>query len=274
MKDRATPVVSAERAGDSNRGNAIDMLGVDDGGDTTSASKGTTGRTGRAGLGAAVESEQSEIRVGLRMESIDELWDTNEEVGSDPSKVSPAPASPTPVKPAPSKSPPIAAPADSRTVSKVQLAAEAFRQKAGIRTPPAVVPMAPPSPAVQEAQVVVSPMVVLEDPLDLQEIKPESEVAAPKPEPTPLPRAPQENVLSLDAGYAVEFFSSAPSAIEQGVELEPDASRGPRHGRTPTQLARQQYLRRLVFKLMLGVIAFVALAILSLWYRGLLRIPR
>jgi hypothetical protein len=80
--------------------------------------------------------------------------------------------------------------------------------------------------------------------------------------------------LSLEVGYAVEFFSAEPPPLRPSeIEIEPEL--GPhsvRHVRTEQQLARQAYLRQLVLKLMLGAVVFVAIIAFMAWRRGLLHI--
>lgn len=97
--------------------------------------------------------------------------------------------------------------------------------------------------------------------------------AAPKPEtPTAAAQtAETPSVLSLDTDYALEFFSSPPPPVHVETPIEHDYVMVEQHReRTPELVARQQYLRGLVIKVMLIAIVFVAGVIFVLWQRGLL----
>ena len=84
-------------------------------------------------------------------------------------------------------------------------------------------------------------------------------------------RAPQESHLSLDTDYALEFFSSPPPPVHVEAPIDRDYVIVEQRGdRTPELIARQQYLRGLVVKVMLVAIVFVAGIIFLLWRRGLL----
>ncbi|HEY5961694.1 MAG TPA: hypothetical protein VIV60_34280, partial [Polyangiaceae bacterium] len=84
---------------------------------------------------------------------------------------------------------------------------------------------------------------------------------------------PSQGALSLDAGYAVEFFSSAPPPSRPAeVEILTEFDPALRHVRSEEQLARQAYLRGVVLKVMLIAIVFVAIVVYMLWHRGLLRV--
>ncbi len=509
---------------------AIRLLGADNSGGTTPPFKGATSGSSPPPHGTATESDQSETRVGLRMDSIDDDWDLDQLATTNAPAVSSAPARVVPVNStppvpadaaaqspsqapvagrfgsplglaspvanhpatvpppaAPAAAPPTVAsaqesasdkslpaskvpaskvpaskvPASKVPASKVQLAADAFRRKAGISATPSTAPgsipqpapsvvakpaaMAPvasvvakapeamPEPSVQspalvdasepsQPTVIVSPVVVLEEPLELHEISPsvpppvpeealaaskdaskvvltppvrvveaETTAAAPKAEskvvgeaavvaspqaeskdiaeiaavaspqaiaktesidvvdatalPAPAPaaaaapkvdavetvnqqataavalvkskdtpsgkqataaknrdssstrvaqsrntavesksdkskpsagHATQDSHLSLDTDYAVEFFSSPPPPAHVNVEIAQDIIhdiiRDTRHARTPEQVARQLYLRRLVLKVMFVAIAFVAIVVYTMWHRGLLRL--
>ncbi|MGC4064514.1 MAG: hypothetical protein QM784_07700 [Polyangiaceae bacterium] len=113
-----------------------------------------------------------------------------------------------------------------------------------------------------------------------------TEVAAPareaapqepvSPEPSRPSRARHDSLLSLDAAYAVEFFSSAPPAYSvesAGSAYAPDfddiVTNDPRSlPPTAAQLRRQNYLRKVVLRVMVVALALFAFALYVLWRRG------
>lgn len=86
-------------------------------------------------------------------------------------------------------------------------------------------------------------------------------------------RPRDSGTLSLEASYAVEFFSKPPEAPAR-VEMEYEHAilHDPTPVRTPEQVARQQYLRRVVLKGMLVLLAFVVVVFFVMWRRGMLHV--
>jgi hypothetical protein len=81
----------------------------------------------------------------------------------------------------------------------------------------------------------------------------------------------QERFLSLESACVVEFFSSPPIGTDEAAAMEPDriVASSPRSMFPADVLAvRRSYFRKMVFKVMLIVFAFVALALFLLWKRG------
>src|SRR5512133_791531 len=133
--------------------------------------------------------------------------------------------------------------------SKVQLVAEAFRQRAGIKKssvrpsaqPPAVVkvevqtampqqvvPIAPISDVKtpESPTVIISPVVVLEEPLELHEVKPSTQVVAEVPPALPeeMPRTESPTTLSglPVAGMQPAGASGATAVDEIPIEISTD----------------------------------------------------
>lgn|SRR5512145_631230 len=154
--------------------------------------------------------KQLETRLGWCMESLDDDWDIEGPAAAH-SKASPAP---TPTAPAVATSGPPAPPTQR---SKVQLVAEAFRQRAGTKPaarPTSVAPVsvqsragAPQvSPGSAVNSVVVAPVVEVEqDSLELQEIL---------PEPSPLPSTRAHDLVDVSNPVAETPLSASVAGAE------------------------------------------------------------
>jgi hypothetical protein len=229
-------------------------------------------------------SEQTETRTRSRVESVDEDWDLNEPVAT---KVASFSSSPEPsvvervVNPSkfPSamaelaKSEPAVLAADDVLVSKTEkresVAPVAVKSEAvnrAVEKREAAAPeMAKSDEAIAREPVIAIVAAKSESKLEVAKESPSVKLRA--------ARAPQESLLSLEAEYVVDFFSSPPPAVfvdgEGSVEIEYDIAPPPRSLIPAAQLVvRRRYFRRVVLKVMFVALALFGFALYVLWRRG------